>query len=473
MDLLIIIYLATIIMSIGVGLLLVHFARLTSQHTKSKPEKERYCRTSLSYDSYASEDLDKVLFEEISEVVDSKKHCEEVNKIVSGIFFKELDKRTELSRQQLDQRYKVIIDEKTKDQEIAWKKYKKTLEDKRETDAVIRSIAEGLVVVDAKGKVIMMNPAAEKLLNVSKKNKIGRPILEGIRKDQLISLSKASPDSKDREIEIVSREDETKRILRSSSAIIENENGQTVGMVSVLSDITKQKELDRMKSNFVSSVTHELRTPLVAIQKAISMLVDGTTGRVSETQEEFLSLADRNIKRLSVLINDLLDLSKLEAGRMEIRKELVSMEGLINEAVEGLRAWAETKSIKIEKRIEGKIPDVYADFNRLIQVLNNLIGNAIKFTPQNGNITIEMKTREGEGETEIAVQDTGIGITKEDLTRVFDKFYQTGERISADINGTGIGLSIAKEIVELHGGRIWAESERDRGARFIFTLPIK
>jgi two-component system, NtrC family, sensor histidine kinase KinB len=242
-------------------------------------------------------------------------------------------------------------------------------------------------------------------------------------------------------------------------------------MVSVLSDITKQKELDQLKSSFVASVSHELRTPLVAIEKSITLILSNAAGPISKDQEQFLSIAERNLKRLSLLINDLLDLSKLEAGKMELLRELCSIENIIDEAIKSFDAWASAKSIRMEKNIHGPISDLYADSNKINQVLNNLIGNAIKFTPNNGSIIIEVSFDDENKEIKVVVQDTGSGIAQGDLKKVFDKFYQAAKAHS-EIIGTGIGLSIAKEIVELHGGRIWAESEQGRGAKFIFTLPL-
>jgi PAS domain S-box-containing protein len=464
-----IVYIVTAVISIVIALWLSYLARLSGQ-ARIKVDKEiikdRYLDANITVD----ESLKQTIFEEVSELVDSRKSCEELTKKVSNIFTKELEKKVNQNKQELSKKYETIIGEKAQNEEIAWRKYKKVLADKKETEAVIRSIAEGLVVVDAAGKVIMMNPAAERLLGVSKRDKVGKHVLENLKEEHLISLARGQEGQEDKEIELTSQKDDTKKVLRASSAVIEDENGQTVGMVSVLSDITKQKELDRMKSNFVANVSHELRTPIVAIEKSISLILGKSAGEVSETQEQFLSIAERNLKRLSVLINDLLDLSKLEAGKLALKRQPTSIEKVINESTETLNNWARTKSIKIEKNIKEGLPEVNVDPDRIIQVLNNLIGNAIKFTPNNGNITVEVNSRKGE--IEVGVQDTGIGIAKENLAKVFDKFYQTGERVSTDISGTGIGLSIAKEIVELHGGRIWAESEKGAGAKFIFTIPI-
>jgi PAS domain S-box-containing protein len=328
------------------------------------------------------------------------------------------------------------------------------------------------VVVDAEGKVVMMNPAAEKLLGTSKKEKLGKGVVENLKEEQLVSLVHDSPGGDDKEIELVSQQNDTKKVLRASSAVIENEYGQTVGMVSVLSDITKQKQLDAMKSGFVASVSHELRTPLVAIDKSIGMILQGEAGQVTETQQQFLSIAERNIKRLSLLINDLLDFSKLEAGRMQLTRQGVSIADVIQEAVDGIRSWATTRGVSLEIKVQEGLPQADIDASRVVQVLTNLLGNAIKFTPKEGQINVEAKGA-GSNQIEISVEDSGIGISKEDLPKIFDKFFQAGERVSTDVNGTGLGLSIAKEIVELHAGRIWVESVKGEGTKFSFTLPVK
>ncbi|OGW75502.1 MAG: hypothetical protein A2Z72_02800 [Omnitrophica bacterium RBG_13_46_9] len=469
---LIVLYVVTIICSIVIALLLVYSANLSSK-PKESADKDKVVPKYPKPAVLPNHDFRKMLYNEISEVVDSRSHCHKIAETVSDIFRRELEREVDYNNTKLSTKYEEVIKEKDASEQIAWKKYQKTLDDKKKTEAVIRSITEGLLVIDAKGKVVMMNPAAESLLDVSKKDKIGKSILEDIKETQLLSLFKSSRDKEGMAVELISQRDETKKILRASSAVIEDENGQTVGMVSVLNDITKQKELDQLKENFVANVSHELRTPLVAIEKSISLMIDGTTGKLLEEQAELLSIAKRNLKRLNFLINDLLELSKLEAGKTKLRREASSIEKIINEVIESLETWAKSKSLKIEKDIEEKLPELEIDPNRITQVLNNLLGNSIKFTPENGTILVKARLLQEKLEVEVSVRDTGIGISKENLSTVFDKFYQAGERVATDISGTGIGLSIAKEIVELHGGKIRAESEKGKGADFIFTLPVK
>lgn len=466
----VVLYLVTAVIGIVFAFFLFKLAK-TSSHAPVREDQRQRKDKHLQTDTSTDLSFDHLILDEVSKVVDSR-HSSEIATRLSRVVNEEVKKKVEESTLDTVKKFNKVIEEKTKEQEIAWEKYDKVFTEKKKTEAVIRSIAEGLVVVDSQGKVIMMNPAAEKLLGEKRQEKIGQRLLDNLKEEQLVSLVHEAPGKKGREIELVSQQDETKKVLRASSAVIENEYGQTVGMVSVLSDITKQKKLDEMKSGFVANVTHELRTPLVAIEKSINMIIKGEAGQVSETQQQFLSIAERNLKRLSLLINDLLDFSKLEAGRTQMKREPTSIGAVIQNAVEEIRSWAGTKSINLEKEIEENLPQVDIDTGRIIQVLDNLIGNAIKFTPKGGRVTV-IAYLNAQHQIEVSVVDTGIGIHQEDLPRVFDKFYQAGERVSSDIGGTGLGLSIAKEIVELHGGRIWAESEKGSGAKFSFTLPVK
>jgi PAS domain S-box-containing protein len=471
MPVLTIIYITVVVVSMIVAVLLIRFAQFSGrshavwEHKDSKPQP-------FQNDLYNMEEIKKNVYDEIKGITDSKHYEKIASNIVTNIFDREIKKTIGQKTQELSQRYRTVIEQSVKNEEIAWEKYKNTLSEKKETEAIVRSIAEGLVVVNTKGDVIMLNPAAERLLGASKKDKIGRPVLENLKEDELITTTKGS-DKENKEVEFISKQDETKKILRSSSAVIENENGQTIGMVSVLSDITKQRELERLKQNFVSNVTHELRTPLIATRKSIVLLLTQSTGQITAAQEHFLSLADRNLKRLSILIDDLLDLSKMESGKMELKLESASIQMAIEESVENLKTWAASKSVNIESHIQQDMPQISIDSSRIIQVMNNLIGNAIKFTPVKGTITVKAGLSKDTDTVQVSVEDTGAGVKREDLNRIFEKFYQTGERNYTDIGGTGIGLAIVKEIVELHGGKIIVESPEGKGAKFIFSLPAK
>ncbi len=468
------ILIVTAVVSLIIGAVIIYFSTISYRHgavDKRKKQREERMKKYISQPGSGKKIIKNAVYDEIKGFVKSENGRKEVSNTISSLFERELENQIDLNDQELTKKYEKIIEGKDHDEKRAVKKYKKTLFAKKETENVIRSIAEGLVVVGSDGEIVMMNPAAEKLLGGKKEDKVGESILENLSDDQLLSFSKESAQGGNKEIEVLGNKEDTKKILRASNAVIEDKNGQTVGMVSVLSDITKQRELEKLKANFVTNVTHELRTPLIAMDKSIKLLLSKEVGSISETQEQFLSIASRNLKRLTNLINDLLDISKLESGKMTINLKPYSIEKITEEAIENFKDWAKTKSIKIKKDIKEKIPKLNIDPDRIMQVLNNLVGNAIKFTPEGGAVTVGARL-EGE-EVRVNVEDTGIGISKEECEKVFSKFYQSGERTPTDINGTGLGLSIVQEIINLHKGKIWVESEKRKGANFIFKLPVK
>jgi len=232
----------------------------------------------------------------------------------------------------------------------------------------------------------------------------------------------------------------------------------------------KLRELDRLKSEFVANVSHELRTPLTAIKGAADLLLREVPGPLNEKQSHYLSRVRSNTQHLTGLINDLLDLSKIEGGKIELQAERVSLAGLIHEVVETLRPIAAEKSIALETPLPQASMLVWADRDKITQVLTNLVGNAIKFTPPNGRVTVASASHDTEG-VRVSVSDTGPGTAEGERDRIFDKFYQVAVNGGPKPKGTGLGLAISKSLVELHGGKIWVESEPARGSTFYFTLP--
>ena len=231
------------------------------------------------------------------------------------------------------------------------------------------------------------------------------------------------------------------------------------------------KELDRLKSDFVSNVSHELRTPLTAIKGAVDLLLREVTGALNERQTHYLTRVRSNTQHLAGLINDLLDLSKIEDGKIELKATRVSIRDLVHEVVEILRPIAAKKKIAVEVKAAKPSMLVWADRDKVTQVLVNVIGNAIKFTPPEGRVTISI-ARDGTEWVRVSVIDTGPGIPTAESQRIFDKFYQVAESGRSKPKGTGLGLAISKALVELHGGKIWVESHVNRGSTFSFTLPL-
>lgn len=231
----------------------------------------------------------------------------------------------------------------------------------------------------------------------------------------------------------------------------------------------KLSDLDKMKSEFFSSISHELRTPLTSIKEGTRLLLEGVGGTTTDKQKQLLTILREESERLIHLVNSLLDLSKMEAGMMTYSFGPASLPPLIHKAMTEIGPLVEAKRITLKAELAPELPSIKMDSERILQTLRNLIGNAVKFTPEGGQVTISTKTLDRR--VEVSVRDTGPGVPAEDLATVFDKFQQTASNGPYRIKGTGLGLAIAKHIVNSHGGEIWAESQPGQGSSFIFVLP--
>ncbi len=230
------------------------------------------------------------------------------------------------------------------------------------------------------------------------------------------------------------------------------------------------KRVDKMKSDFLSSMSHELRTPLTSIKEGINLLRDGVGGVIPEKQKRLLAILSEESKRLIDLVNSLLDLSKMEAGMMTYSFETASLSPLIQKAATEMTPLVEAKKITLKTTIDEGLPVVKIDREKILQVLRNLIGNAVKFTPDGGHVTVAARLiNRG---VEVSVSDTGPGIPAENLTTIFEKFHQGHLKKSVYIKGTGLGLAIVKHVIVAHGGRVWAESKPGHGSSFIFVLSV-
>jgi signal transduction histidine kinase/HAMP domain-containing protein len=247
-----------------------------------------------------------------------------------------------------------------------------------------------------------------------------------------------------------------------------------VGRIFVFRDVTAETLADRMKSEFVSTVSHELRTPLTGIKGYVDLMVSGKTGPLNAVQTEFLTMVQASTVRLSALIDDLLDISRIEAGRMEMRSESVDYPPLVQEAVRLMQreaaAHGVTLSAVLPEESKRPLPSVRGDADRITQVLMNLISNGIKYTPEGGAVTVRVAYQDDFVTTRVT--DTGIGISKQDQSRLFEKFFRADNSSTRETGGTGLGLPITKAIVEKSGGGIWVESEPGKGSTFTFTLPL-
>jgi PAS domain S-box-containing protein len=455
-----VVFVITVIVSIIIALILSHVANENRQ-AKGKIIVSRSKPGEIEPDE---------IFQELKGLSGSAKNQKKAATAISNLLENKVEEKVSVVRKELTEKYGKLVEEKSQAAAESQRKFKTTLSEKKQTEAIVRSVAAGVVVVNNKGEVLLMNPAAEKLLNTTKEEKTGKSLRDGATDEQLFSMARKTSLDGETDIEIDGQED-TKKILRSSSAVIEDENGQTVGMVTVLNDVTKQKELDAMKDQFLSNVTHELRNPIGAIKQSISVILEETAGPITEPQRKFLSNAKRNLERLGALIDDILDLAKLEAKKMDIKPRPTAISTIIDEVCETLATWLKNKEIALKRDFPENLPELNVDPDRIIQVLMNIISNAIKFTPKGGAITLGAKLSDKGGQMVISVADTGVGIPKNDLPKIFGKFQQAKNRAAGDISGTGLGLAIAQEIIQLHGGEITVDSEEGKGTTFTFTLP--
>ncbi|MBM4324473.1 MAG: cell wall metabolism sensor histidine kinase WalK, partial [Deltaproteobacteria bacterium] len=328
-------------------------------------------------------------------------------------------------------------------------------------------------VCDRDGCIVLSNPAASRMLKASEASLIGNLLSQCNLDSELSKTIEESLKSKDHSYTSVSQElgigESGDTFLRAHTAPVRDDLGETIGSVTVLQDISHLKELDKMKAEFIAMVTHELRAPIAAVEQQLTVILNRMAGEVSAKQEQLLSRAKERTKGLLALIKDLLDLSKIEAGRMVQYKERLTLREVIQKVIDLMRVEADNKKIGLQFPISSQNPLIHADRTSMEGIFTNLISNAIKYTPEGGKVWVTLDD-EG-GFVKATVADTGIGIKKGDLPRIFDKFYRVKSAETRQIVGTGLGLSIVKSIVDAHLGSISVESEEGGGTTFTILLP--
>ena len=345
----------------------------------------------------------------------------------------------------------------------------RTEEEKNKTLDIINNFSDGLLVFDKKNNLSLINPQAKEFLNVETEEVASKNISELQRFGNFGKLVHILGE----EIKEVFREELMvhKNLVLEVSAIFILRGREKIGTLVSLHDITREKMIENMKTEFVSISAHQLRTPLSAIKWTLRMLLDGDLGSISEKQKEFLEKTYKSNERMITLINDLLNVTRIEEGRYIFKVFLFDIEEICQAIVDSFQERAKQKNLKLVfEKPEEKLPKIRLDNEKISLAIQNLVENAIRYTPANGEVTVSL--RRANMSIELCIRDTGIGIPNDQLDRVFSKFFRGANVMRIDTEGTGLGLYIAKNIIEAHKGRIWFESKEDEGSTFCFKLPI-
>jgi two-component system, NtrC family, sensor histidine kinase KinB len=346
--------------------------------------------------------------------------------------------------------------------------------EKGKSEAIIRSIDDGIILVDAEFKITEMNPMARRILDVQPDMSQNRHFLEVVKSEQLFnyikqSMESAKPPSIGEKENVFSVErDETRRYYQFSITRVRGKKGILIGAVLLLRDVTRLAELDRLKSEFVMTASHELRTPLTSIGMSIDLLLEGAIKKLNEKEQHLLLAAHEDLQRLKAFVSNLLDLSKIEAGKMEMELSSIPISELFDKGITVFKTQSEEKAVSLSFNVPEGLPNVKADHNKITWVLTNLISNALRYTPSGGHITL---SAESFGPyVQVSVTDDGPGVPYEYQSKIFDKFVQV--KSDKAVGGSGLGLAICKEIVRAHGGTIWVDSIPGAGSKFTFSLPV-
>jgi len=343
-----------------------------------------------------------------------------------------------------------------------------TLTDERNRSAaILGSMVEGVAVVGGDERILYCNQAFEQILELPQGSSQGKKLVEGLRQADLVTAVRQVLPGGDE----VTGEVEVGTVRRRSFSVTAApvRAAEASSAVLVLHDITELRRLERVRRDFVANVSHEFKTPLTAIQGFAETLLGGALDDKAN-RKRFVEIIREHARRLARLTDDLLKLSRIEAGRLDLESRPVSVAGLVNGCVETARLKAESRGLTIAVELPEGLPPVRGDAVQLDEVLQNLIDNALQYTPSGGRIDV---TAHSNGhEVIFTVADTGIGIPESDLERIFERFYRVDAARSREAGGTGLGLSIARHIVDAHGGRIWVESAVGQGSRFRFSIDV-
>ena len=346
-----------------------------------------------------------------------------------------------------------------------------TESERQRLDSVLRHMTDGVLATDRRGKIIIINSRAMDLLSLSQDRAIGQSIMKVLKLGEKFTFRQLLETQDELILNIPTDDQDT--ILRGEFSVIQRESGFISGLVCVLSDITEQEKVEQERRSFVSNVSHELRTPLTSVKSYTESLIDGAW-EDKEIAPEFLKVISTETDRMIRMITDLLNLSRMDQGKQELNLEFVSINELVAHIIDRFEMVLKSeqyrnKKYKIERDFTQRTLWVEIDQDKFIQVIDNIMNNAIKYSPDGGKITCRLM--ETHNSIVISITDEGLGIPRKDIGHVFDRFYRVDKARARSMGGTGLGLAISKEVVQLHGGKIWVTSVENKGSTFFISLP--
>lgn len=347
----------------------------------------------------------------------------------------------------------------------------KLLAEKNKSLAIVKSISDPLIVLDTDFRIVLLNDAFEKIFNVREEVLTNKHFLEGIRNGEIfdfISSTFKSRDETQQRIFLVKVNHE-EYYFNVIVAIVKDNDANLSGMIAVFQNVTQLKELEKIRTDFIATISHEFKTPLTSIMMGTDVLSDEGTGLLNEGQKEIIKAMHEDGERLTKLVNDLLELTRIESGKAVFNFQEYAIDDIIECSIKPFYQIAEQHDVSLLFQYDDDLPPVFADFEKITWVLNNLISNALKYT--NAGDEICVGAVEKSGKVYVSVKDTGVGIPEEYLNDIFKKFVQVKDG-DFEVRGTGLGLAVVKDIIEAHHGEIWCESKLDVGSNFTFTLRI-
>jgi PAS domain S-box-containing protein len=349
--------------------------------------------------------------------------------------------------------------------------------EKKKSESIVESIADPIIVTDQDHRIILINKGARDLFSVEDSQVLGRPFQDIVTDERIYGLLPTVTQT-GQQVSIdtypfFSYElDGRRHYFHPKLTSMKSETGQLLGVVTILQDITPLRELDQLKSDFMATVSHEFRTPLTSINMGIDILNQDLLGPLNDRQRDIVRSASEDCKRLTKMVKELLELSKLESGRIQLKEEVLNMSYLIDFAVRPLQLPFQEKNVSLVMKLEPNLPDFTGDSQQLSWVISNLLNNALRHTDPGGKVVVSAEANDNR--ILVSVSDSGKGIPKKNLDKIFDKFVQLKDSFARATPGSvGLGLAIAKEIVEAYGGGISADSEVGKGSTFTFSLPVR